>query len=466
MNKRQVIILWVIAIALGAAVTVTKLMQKDTAKSATSRSPGQTLFESFPATDVSTVDIQGSAGSVTLAKKDGNWAVAQREDYPANAGYVNEFLRTLGELKVTRGMEAGPSFAPRFGMDESASKAEDRGLTATFKDAAGKEVARVSLGKNIESGADAGPMGGGASVGRYIRNHADDSGFYAVSEMFPSINAEPARWLADGFISPEKIKSITLSQKGKEEPAWKLTRDTEEAEFKLEGAAGSEVLDTATTTPLKSLFSFARFEDIVPSDKLAERSGEVAEKRSAVIETFEGFKYTVTITPAKAKPAPPPAISANPETPPPAADNMLLTVTVAADLPKERKKEDGEKPEDAKTKDSAFTERMKTLNEKLEKEKALAGRTFEVAKSTVESLLKERADLLTKATPPPTTGNGNGSVQQLPGGIIASPAQPGGAPSQPGRTATTPPIEAVTPPIAVPPADTKEADKEEDEFSE
>jgi hypothetical protein len=33
---------------------------------------------------------------------------------------VNEFIRTLDELKVTRGMEAGPSFAPRFGMDEAA----------------------------------------------------------------------------------------------------------------------------------------------------------------------------------------------------------------------------------------------------------------------------------------------------------------------------------------------------------
>ncbi len=464
MNKRQVIILWVIAIALGAAVTVTKLTQKDTSKSATNRASGQTLFESFPATDVATMDIQGTAGSVTLAKKDGKWAVAQREGYPANASYVNDFLRTLGDLKVTRGMEAGPSFAPRFGMDESASKAEDRGLTATFKDSAGKEVAKVSLGKNIESGAEASPMGGGASVGRYIRNHADDSGFYAVSEMFPSVNAEPARWLADGFISPEKIKTITLSQKGKDEPAWKLTRDTEDAEFKLEGAAGNEVLDTAAATPLKSLFSYARFEDIVPSDKLAERSGDASEKRSAVIETVEGFRYTITLTPAKAKPAPPAAIAANPATPPPAADNLFLTVTVAADLPKERKKEEGEKPEDAKTKDTAFTERMKTLNEKLEKEKALEGRIFEVSKSTVEALLKERADLLTKAAPAPTTGNGNGSVQQLPGGIIASPAQP-------GRTATTPPIEAVTPPIAVPPLDDakkdhKKADTEEDEFSE
>ena len=431
MNKRQVIILWVIAIALGGAVAFLKLTQKDTTKSATKRAPGQTLFEAFPATEVSTVEIKGTAGTVTLAKKDGAWTVVERDNYPANASYVNEFLRTLTELKVTRGMEAGPSFAPRFGMDETSSKAEDRGLTATFKDSAGKDLASVSLGKNIESGADPGPMGGAASVGRYIRNHADDSGFYAVSELFPSVSAEIPRWLASEFFSPEKIKTITLSQKGKEEPAWKLVRDTEEAEYKLEGAAPGEVLDTAATSPLKTLFSYSNFDDVIPASKVAEKSDESG-KRTLLIETFEGFNYKVTVMPAKG-----------------AEDKMVLTVAVTAELPKERKKEEGEKPEDAKTKDTAFADRLKALNEKLAKEQKFAGRTYEVSKTAMDAILKERDQLLTKATPPANAGeNNNGAVQQLPGGLITPPP--------PTRTATTPPIEAVTPPIAVPPLDEEE----------
>lgn len=449
MNKRQVIILWIIAIVLGAAVTAVKLTQKDTRRSATHRAPGELLFESFPGADVANVEIQGVSDTVTLAKKDGKWTVSQRDAYPANVSYVNDFLRALGELKVTRGMEAGPSFAPRFGMDETATKAEDRGLTATFKDAGGKEIAKVSLGKNIESGADESPMGGSMAVGRYIRNHADESGFYASKEMFTSVSSEPARWLADGFISPEKIKTITLSQIGKNDPAWKLSRDSEEAEFKLENAAATEVLDATAAAPLKSLFSYARFDDVVPADKIAERS-DPAGKRTAVIETFEGFVYTITLTPAKAGSTPPPAPDpANPA--PPATDKMLLTVTVSAELPKERKKEKDEKPEDAKTKDAAFTERLKTLTEKLNTEKALAGRTFEIGKSSVEALLKERDQLITKATPPPPGGASNGSVQKLPGGFIAPP---------PGNSVTTKPIEAVTPPVAVPPTEDKAPSEE------
>ncbi len=451
MNKRQVIILWIIAIAIGAAVGIVKLTQKDSSKAATKRAAGETLFESFPGTDVAKVGIQGADGTVTIAKKDGNWVIAQRDDYPANPAYVNDLIRTLTELKVTRGMEAGPSFAPRFGMDESATTAEARGLTATFSDVTGKEIARVSLGKNIESGQDMGPMGGGMSVGRYVRNHADESGFYAVSEMFPSVSAEPQRWLKDDFIGPDKVKSISLTQKGKEDIAWKLVRETEDAEYKLEGAAGGEVLDTNVTAPLKTVFAYARFDDVVPADKVAERA-DGGNRQTVVLETVEGFKYTIGITPVKDS-----------------TEKVLMTVNVTGEIAKERKKEEGETPEDAKTKDEAFTERVKLLNEKLEKESKLAGRTFEVAKTTVDLLLKERDQLITQAAP---ADPDQGSVQQLPGGIIATPpadgsdasispqAPPANTPPapRPRHTATTPPIEAVTPPIAVPPLEEDDAD--------
>jgi hypothetical protein len=436
MNKRQVIILWAIALVLGVSVATVKSIQNRAVQNATKRVQGQTLFESFPANQADTIQLQDATASVTLARKDGKWTVAERDGYPANTTYVNDFLRTLAELKITLGMEAGPKFAQHFGMDESSSNPEDRGLTATFKDAAGAEIAKVSLGKTIESGSTS-PMDfmGGNAVGRYVRNHADESGFYAVSEMFPSVSAEARRWLADGFINIEKIKSITVSEPEKGEPLWQLTRESEEAEFKLTGATGAEVLDTTATSPLKSIFSYARFDDVVPAADLATRAATEG-KRIAVIETVEGFTYTIEIIPAK------PAASDSEDTSP-AADNYFMTVAVAADLPKERKKEADEKPEDATAKDTAFTEQLKLLTEKLAKEKAFAGTTFEISKTTVEPLLKDRAGLITTAEPATETAADAGAVQTLPGGMIA----------RPPVTATTEPIQAVTPPISIPAAD-------------
>ena len=455
MNKRQVTILWIFAAALAVAVAAVKFSRKDTAQASTDRKNGETLFAEFPGAQTETVEIQGAGTNVVISKKDGKWVVPSRDGYPANATYVNEFLRTLADLKVTRAMEAGPSFASRFGMDESSSVPEQRGMTATFKDASGKEMAKVSLGKSIDSNPDASSMGGG-SVGRYVRNHADESGFYAVKEMFPAVSADPKRWLDDSFISPEKIKSITASQSGKPDVAWKLTRDGETAEFKLDGAAATEVLDTTATSALKSLFSYARFEDVIPADKVAARIMPET-KRTVTLETFEGFTYIINIS--AAKPAEAPAPTAKDEEPP-ATDNYFLTVDVNAEIPKERKKEEGEKPEDAKTKDAAFTEQQKLLTEKLAKEKAFAGKTFEVRKSLVEAVLKERDALITKATPPaPGEGAANGAVQQMPGGLIARPPVTATTPpvtaTTPPVTATTPPVEAVTPPISVPADDEK-----------
>jgi hypothetical protein len=433
MNKRQVIILWSIAAALGVAVAVVKISQNQSAHSATRRAQGQTLFESFPAAEAVTIEIKGAKESVTLTKKDQKWIVVQRDNFPANNTFVNDLLRTLGDLKVKQGMEAGPSFAPRFGMDENASSAADHGLTVSFKDTSSKEIAKVSLGKNIETAASAPMMEGGANaVGRYIRNHADESGFYSVNEMFPSVSSEAKRWLASDFINPEKIKSISVTAADQAEPAWKLTRDTEEAEFVLINAPVGKVLNTTSSAPLKTLFSYARFDDVVPANQVAMRSAEQG-KRRAVIETTEGFTYTVHLTPSKATESKPDGAD------PQASDNYLLTVEVSAVIPSERTKEADEKPEDAKTKDTAFTERQKTLQEKLAKEKSFAGITFEVSKSLVEDLLKDRDALTTDATPTPEPSASQSNVQELPGGIIAG-----------GKPGTGKPVEAFTPPISVP----------------
>ncbi|MES2475043.1 MAG: DUF4340 domain-containing protein [Verrucomicrobiota bacterium] len=467
MNKRQVIILWAIALLLGAAVAAVKLSQNKDNRGATQRVQGETLFESFPATDVVEISIQGAAEAVTLAKKDGKWVVKERSDFPANTTFVNNLLRTLVELKVTLGVEAGPSFAPRFGMDVNSKMPAERGLTALFKDASGKEIASVTLGKNIESESAAASMMGGGAIGRYIRNHADASGFYAISEMFPSVSADPKRWLADGFVNPEKVKSITVTAPGKADLAWTLTRDGEDAEFKLEGAKSDEVLDTTATSALKAILSYARFEDVIAPDKVTALAQE-GQDRTATIETFEGFTYTVKLTPTKPPAAPAADADADPDQPAPAQDNFLMTVDVAAELPKERKKEADEKPEDAKTKDAAFSERLKSLTEKLATEKALAGITFEVSKATIEALLKDRASIIAKAKPA-AAGAG---VQSFPGGMIAPPpgsinAAPNQAetaptsPMTPPISATTPPVEAVTPPIQIPAQEDEELEDED-----
>lgn len=422
-------------------MTAVKFGQSKAIKVTTDRKAGETLLKSFQATDATTVEIQGTEGIVTLNKKDGKWVIAERGNFPANNTYVNDFIRTLHDLKVTQAMEAGPSFAPRFGMDDSSSVATERGLTATIKNAEGKELAKVALGKTIDGASANSQLGmGSSSVGRYVRNYSDESGFYAVGELFPSVSADAKRWLSADFINPEKVQSVSVTEAGKPNIAWELTRESEEAEFKLVDAKTGEVLNTTVATPLKSIFSYARFEDVVSADKVASRAVE-GQKSTAVIKTVEGFTYTVNLWPTH-PPEPSPTPASPEEEPAAATDNYLLTVDVAADLPETRKKPEGESEEDAKKNDAAFTERHKSLSEKLAKEKTFSGITFEVTKALVDPLLKDRAALTAKVeVPEPAAATGN--IQSFPGGMVA-----------------TPPITATTPPISIPFEEEEEMDDE------
>jgi hypothetical protein len=378
MNPRQVTVLWIIAVALAIAVALVKVNQQSARDTATNRSPGDTLFEKFPAENVASVALTSTKGTITIKKQGDGWVVVERDDYPARATNVLSLMRTLSDLKVVQAMEAGPSFAPRFGMDENSRTPEERGITATFADASGKEIARVSVGRILESG------------GRFVRNHGDESGFYTVNDMLYMFDGEPIRWIDDSFLRPEKISSVRVTEAANPGVSlWHVKRDSEDADFRIADGAPGETLEAAANDALKRLMSFARFQDVVPAAKVESTTADSAAPRVATVETFEGFTYTFTITPAK------PVEADDDSGMPPAPDDQLLSISVEATLPAERKKSDDETEESAAELDKAFAERHATLTEKLEKEQALAGRTFRVTNSVVEQLLKNRDDITT-----------------------------------------------------------------------
>ncbi len=397
MKPRTLIILWIIALLLGVSVFLIKKSAGNDIKNTTERTAGQTLIPDFPAKEIASIHIADAELSVTLQQKDGNWSVVERDGFKANPTEIIGLLRSIIELKVTQGIEAGPSFASRFGMDEKSSDPAQRGITATFKDASGKSLATISFGKNLDSVASASPFGGG-SMGRFVRNHADESGFYAVSEVFPSLSADPKNWLAEEFIKIEKIQSIALTQPGSDKNEWELERDNEEADFKFTSAFPGVKIDPAAVAPLKSLFSYARFDDLVPVAEIAKRA--TPEKlQTATIKTFEGLTYVLTLQPSKIQ----------------GSENYLLTVKVSGELPEKRKAAENEKPEDAAAADKAFEERSKALTESIAQTKKLEPLTFEVSKFTVDALLKSRTDFMDKgpgpqAQPQPQPGSGLGPV--------------------------------------------------------
>lgn len=387
MKSRTVIALWSIAILLGISVYAVKKSTENSVKTTTERSQGEKLIENFPADQITTISLTSAGTAVTLSLKEGKWCVAERDDFPAETRNIMEFLRTISDLKVTHNIEAGPSFAPRFGMDEASSDPLQRGTTASFKDAAGNILSTLSFGKNLDSAAAESSPFGGAAIGRYVRNHADPSGFYAVSELFPNLTAEPQGWLAADFFNIEKIRRISLTRPGSDQTEWELIRDDETAEFRFTDTFPGVKIDANATAPLKSLFSFARFDDVVPA-KEVETLSSPDKLQTATIQTFEGLTYVIKLQPKK---------SANSQ---PGSESYLLTVNASGEIPQERKRAENETPEAAQAADKAFADRKQTLTKTLGQIQKIENRTFEVGKFTVDALLKSRTDLMDKGPGP------------------------------------------------------------------
>lgn len=449
MNKRQVGILWIIAVVLAAVASFLLFRSPEDEGGKTKLATGDTLLKDFAREDVAKIAIKAGDKSATLVRKGDKWTVSESADYPASTASINDLLIELKEVKVAQGMQCDPAAsAPRFGMDPSSSKDEEKGVEAVFSNEAGSEMAHLSFGKNIESASESdNPMEGGAgAAGRFVRDHTDSSGVYKVSTVFPTLSADAKTWLDHKFFAVEKPLSITVSKSGKpDETEWKVTRPDEQAEFTLDGAKAGEVLDTTLANTLKTLMAYSQFEDVLTAEAAAKLADANA-KRTVKIDTAEGFHYTVTLTPVTPTPA-------KEGEPPATATDVVLTVDVAAEIPAERKKEANESAEDAKTKDATFTERKTALEKKLADEKVFAGRFFKVAQSSVADALKDRPALIKAPEAPAAAGNPpQGGLPRLPG---SGPGLSGATPVQPRQPRR--PVEAVTPPIAIPPMDERAA---------
>ena len=401
MSKSQVLILWIIAAVLGVAVTTVRINSGKGPAAATKFQRGDKLVASFPAREVATVVISSGGGSATVRKSEAGWVVAERADYPANSQLLGDFLTTLTEVEVSQALEAGPSYDQRFGMDASAKQEDEHGLHVVFQDAAGKELSTLALGKSTDADSSADPMAmmmGGGKSGRFVRTGADPDSVYVIDENFPRVTANPKDWLNEKFLEIKKITAITLSAPGDDSVTpWTLTRDNDTADFSLDGLGPDEAMKNAAVSPLKNLFSFARFEDVLSAEDAATLR-DATGARQAVLTTSEGLTYTIDLAPKRSTPP------AEGETRPPAGDNYLLTVQVTAELPEERVPGAEEKPEDTTRLNEEFATQQSALKKTRAEQQKLQGHIYEVTKWTVNSLIKTRAELVEPNAPAPVPG--------------------------------------------------------------
>jgi hypothetical protein len=331
------------------------------------------VIPGFPVNDVAALTITAKGESLNLSRKEGTWGIQERGGYRADFEKVGNLLRDVYDLGIVERVEVGESKLGRVGLLDPANKEaaeEEKPVVLTFRNEKAEELAGLWVGKEYkkEERSQFGTFD--QTAGRYVKTPQGED-VYLVAQEFESAKTDPASWLDKDFFEISKVKSVERIGASPEEN-WKLVRDSDTADFTLVDAKPEEELDKNKVSSMKNAFSSPSFEDVMLGEKV-EKPSKVTFK----IETFEGFNYEVKI--------------GNKDD---AANEYLLTVNVSANLPKERKAAENESEEDKKTNEETFKEEQKKLKEKLDKEKRLKGYVYKVRGFVVDSINKNRSEIL------------------------------------------------------------------------
>ncbi len=464
-NKRLLLLVGVTAIS--AIIATSILLNTPERFSANNENIGDHLVTDFKEEDVAEIRIKDSENETILKQTENGWVVANRQDYPVdNPGEVSQLLKSLFLFKIGLELRAEEEHYAQIGLlspeaaDEAkayqaelekegvVNPADPRGMHLSVKGRNGSTLVDLILGDEF------GEIASRAPRGFVVRSEGDHPGVWkALGTLNQATGdaeskntdkrrgpiATPTSWLSYKFIEVAKLKSITLSAPNdKEFLGWTVSREDENGEFSTGDLKEDEEMDTAATGSFKSLFNSLRFEDVLEKEAFS-KAKDSKNARRAVLTTFDGFTYTVDLSPKTSEQE-----ASGEDAPPPPSPNYVGTVKVTANLLEQRTKKEGETDEEAANAEELFKATLDNLKYKLELEKVFSGQVYEFANFSISSLDKARDGIVKKKEEEAAEG---GAAAGLPA-------------TAPGATAVSPPIaipprpSVTTPPVRVtPPAD-------------
>jgi hypothetical protein len=372
MKKKNLLLLSAVAVVVGLAGIYFQISQyAGWNDSKTDR----TIFQNLAVNDITKIQVRSAPASATLEKKGDAWGVVEREGYPADFTKIRDLIKLLWGLKAGQETKVGPSQLGRLKLLEPGQGA-DTGVEIDLKGA--KDIASLIIGKSVER---TNATTGSSGAGRFIYNPAVKDRVYLVSETFFSVDpVSVGAWLDKTFIVPGDLREIDQAA-WSNNPGWKVVRRDPKAEWQLADPKAGENLDKAVA---ESFSTFApTFVDVRPLSVSPDESG-LKDPFKVTVKTFDGFTYDLLLGkegPEKAR---------------------YLQLSVSADLPSARTSDPNEKADEKKKKDEEFDQKIKSLKDRLEREKRFEKWVYLVPDYNIEQILKRRDEILAKATPSPS----------------------------------------------------------------
>src|SRR5205085_9172026 len=99
-----------------------------------------------------------------------------------------------------------------------------------------------------------------------VKIGSDSDRVALISDALANIEPQPDQWLNKDFFKIEKVRSIAVAFPAATN-SWKLTRDTESAEWKLADAKPGEQLDASKASGVVNPLASPSFTDVMTSTK-------------------------------------------------------------------------------------------------------------------------------------------------------------------------------------------------------
>ena len=354
MNARVAGVLVVLLIALGGGSLLVR-EQQGSRNSADAGTLGQPLFKSLQASQVAAIAIRQPKDAITIAKKDERWTIVERGGFPADIDKVREFVVKAIALKIGQIEPIGERDRARLLLDAG-------GTAVEFLGADGKPLAQLTAGKKYFKTEPENPEKANGD-GRYVALPGDEKRVVVVSDPLAQASTRSADWISKAGFAAEKVKTMEVRapEGAATGSSWRIERPGDNADWKLAGARGDEKLDISKANAASYSLSLIELADVAPADATPEATG--LDKPTVITAaTLDGLSYTLKLGKAS-------------------GDNFYATVAITGEPKPEGK--------DAE-------ERLKKINERLPREKALAAFTLLIPKSKLDDIVKKRADLLVK----------------------------------------------------------------------
>jgi hypothetical protein len=344
MNARFALILVVLLAVLGGGALLYHYQEG-------SRRPenvgmlGQNLFKDLKAAEVASIRIVEPKSTLSVRRKDERWAIAERDDFPADLAKVREFVLQALSLKVGQSEPLGDKDRARLNLDQSGTQVE-------FAGADGKALAKLIVGKKYFKREVENPEKARAD-GRFVALPSDPKTVYLVADALAQATTKSSEWIERSAFQVEKVK--TLEVRYPEGGSWRIERDGDNAEWRLAGAKPGEKLEPTKANAASYSLSLLELADVAP------KGTALAEPVSIEATTLDGLAYSIKVGKLQ-------------------GEHYPVSFT-SSGTPR---------------KDDKDAERMKKLEERMPREKLLSDYVLLIPKSKLEDTLKKRAELLEK----------------------------------------------------------------------